>query len=550
MKNKIIWLVQLNLQLAILNISWAQVQINAYEYWFNSNFAGRIVQNITLQESFELDIDLNTTGLDKGLNVIHLRFSDNDDNYSSIMSSVFIKMDLPYDDETSIVAYEYWFDNDYTSKIYVANAGSEIMEINENISALQIPQGIHLFQIRFLNAAGYWSPVTSQIFIRHKTETGDYSNLASYEYWFDNDYTSRVSVETVSTQHEWIGNINTESLAVGLHTFHFRYKNQGGYWSVINSVIFIKSALCTDGQNSLINGYRYWIDNDFSNATFVSLTPGEEIFLLEPELDMTRVWRGNKTLHIQFKDACNTWSGILSQNFEKIPYPLADFYVENNNPCPGESVTFVNNSVDADLFSWNFGDTQASNETNPAHIYNNSGNYTVSLMVTEIPTGLTNTQTKSDAVKVEGLNVYTKQDSIAGSLRNVIKCASPGDVILFSAVLDSSLLNAPILMNKNLSIHNNHTEKVVISGDYDNTGFNQSNFMIKIENNTTAEFKNLIINFKNAYGNQYALWNSGMLTLEDIVLKSNSDVQLINVQTSPENNPVLNIKGQVTIMKE
>lgn len=49
---------------------------------------------------------------------------------------------------------------------------------------------------------------------------------------------------------------------------------------------------------------------------------------------------------------------------------------------PGESVTFVNTSVDADTYSWDFGDGYSSTEENPIYEYKEEGSYTVSLEVT------------------------------------------------------------------------------------------------------------------------------------------------------------------------
>ena len=42
-------------------------------------------------------------------------------------------------------------------------------------------------------------------------------------------------------------------------------------------------------------------------------------------------------------------------------------------------VSFVNNSIDADIYTWNFSDGTTSNEQNPVHTFASEGNYTVSL---------------------------------------------------------------------------------------------------------------------------------------------------------------------------
>ncbi len=57
------------------------------------------------------------------------------------------------------------------------------------------------------------------------------------------------------------------------------------------------------------------------------------------------------------------------------PVPETDFNVQ----ISGNTVTFINNSLDATLFYWTFGDGDVSNDINPTHTYSDSGTYTVIL---------------------------------------------------------------------------------------------------------------------------------------------------------------------------
>ncbi len=57
------------------------------------------------------------------------------------------------------------------------------------------------------------------------------------------------------------------------------------------------------------------------------------------------------------------------------PLPIPDFtYVENQL-----EVSFTNSSTNADLYFWNFGDNETSEEINPIHVYKTSGEYDVVL---------------------------------------------------------------------------------------------------------------------------------------------------------------------------
>ncbi|MEL6866178.1 MAG: PKD domain-containing protein, partial [Bacteroidota bacterium] len=54
----------------------------------------------------------------------------------------------------------------------------------------------------------------------------------------------------------------------------------------------------------------------------------------------------------------------------------------NSTTCINETVSFINNSLNTCDYFWNFGDGNTSDEANPSHIYNNTGNYTIQLLTT------------------------------------------------------------------------------------------------------------------------------------------------------------------------
>ncbi len=56
------------------------------------------------------------------------------------------------------------------------------------------------------------------------------------------------------------------------------------------------------------------------------------------------------------------------------------FTTEQDGLCAGE-ISFINESINANTFIWDFGDGNTSSDTNPMHTYETNGNYTVSLTV-------------------------------------------------------------------------------------------------------------------------------------------------------------------------
>jgi PKD repeat protein len=72
--------------------------------------------------------------------------------------------------------------------------------------------------------------------------------------------------------------------------------------------------------------------------------------------------------------------------------------------CDSTLVTFIDNSIDGDIYSWDFGDGQNSTESNPTHTYFNTGVYNVTLTVTDTLSGLDSTITNA-------VNVYMTSEA-------------------------------------------------------------------------------------------------------------------------------------------
>lgn len=101
------------------------------------------------------------------------------------------------------------------------------------------------------------------------------AQLQRYEYWFDDDYAGKTSVQLSGSEADISTEIPTEGLTCGIHTLHFRVKQEGGKYSSISSTVFFKSA----GQ---IDRLQYWFDDDFEHAkTTTSIEGGSEITFMD-----------------------------------------------------------------------------------------------------------------------------------------------------------------------------------------------------------------------------------------------------------------------------
>jgi gliding motility-associated-like protein len=83
------------------------------------------------------------------------------------------------------------------------------------------------------------------------------------------------------------------------------------------------------------------------------------------------------TYYVTVSNGC---SGSTQISVTSKPSPNASFNVQGN--CMGQTTFFYNTSsiVSPDFYLWEFGDGNASTETSPNHIYENSGNYTAYLV--------------------------------------------------------------------------------------------------------------------------------------------------------------------------
>lgn len=72
-------------------------------------------------------------------------------------------------------------------------------------------------------------------------------------------------------------------------------------------------------------------------------------------------------------------SDTLLKTISIINKPTANFDALPKETCFPNSIQFLNNSNDASLYSWNFGDNNTSTLTSPIHFYPSQGIYTVSL---------------------------------------------------------------------------------------------------------------------------------------------------------------------------
>lgn len=294
-----------------------QNKINQYEYWFDTDFNGRIITSVTPVQHYQLNTTVSTTGLSTGLHSLHVRFKDENNNFSSTVSSFFLKAASTVSATNLMANYEYWYDSGYATKVTGTLASNQVVNFNQLLSTTGLTTGLHTIHFRFQDNSGKWSSVLSQFFLKQgNTVSPGAAQLISYQYWFDSNYASSVTTAMNGTQTEQvINNISTLSLTNGLHTFHVRFKDNSGQWSSVLSQFFLKQEN-TSAATPELTEYEYWFDGNYSSHVNSPMS-GNQYETVLTGLDASSLSNGLHTLHIRFKDGASKWSSVLSNFFVK-----------------------------------------------------------------------------------------------------------------------------------------------------------------------------------------------------------------------------------------
>lgn len=377
-------------------------EIVVYEYWFDNDFANAVSVNTTQQQQINISELLTTSGLNNGIHTFNIRFKDNADLWSSVLSEYFYKIpETTLATNPEIITYEYWFDNDFANAQEISTTAQQQILLNELISTTGLNNGIHTFNIRFKDNANLWSSVLSEYFYKvpETIATGN-KEIIEMEYWFDNDFLN-AQTSAITPQQQVVLNdqIPTAIINNGIHTFHVRFKDNSGFWSSVLSHYFYKTPVQTV-LNNLITEYRYWLDQDFQNAVYESVSPGVQQLVLVDSLDFTMIPKNEYVINFQFKDTTGLWSSVISDTIVKAPLPIPIFAADSTAFCDQGTVTFINNSIDGDEYLWDFGDGNSSTDEEPTHSYAQPGSYTVSLTAYDLTTPVDSTVAQNELVIV------------------------------------------------------------------------------------------------------------------------------------------------------
>ena len=122
--------------------------VTAYEYWFDTNYAGCRRGESDGGVSQELDI----TSLSEGMHFLNLRFKDQRGQWSSPIVHYFYYMKEREPNE--IVGYEYWTDQNFNGRKYVESSGGAL---SLSLDFKNLENGDHVLYFRVKDKRGQWS---------------------------------------------------------------------------------------------------------------------------------------------------------------------------------------------------------------------------------------------------------------------------------------------------------------------------------------------------------------------------------------------------------
>jgi len=292
--------------------------IIAYEYWFDDQYDSKVNVSVSPLRDSYLNELITTDTLKCGLHLFHIRSLDRKGKWSAISSEFFNKMPVTSAGTREITACEYWIDDNYANKVATQVEANQSISIENSIELDSLQNGLHTYHVRYRDDAGQWSTVVSEFFNKMPVTNAGTREITACEYWIDDNYTNKVATPVEANQTISIENsIDLDSLQLGLHTYHVRYRDDAGLWSTVVSEFFNKMPITKTGTRE-ITACEYWIDDNYAKKVFTPVEANQTISI-NNGIDLDSLQLGLHTYNVRYRDDAGLWSAIVSEFFQKSP---------------------------------------------------------------------------------------------------------------------------------------------------------------------------------------------------------------------------------------
>lgn len=219
----------LSMSCILMAVSTMMAQgIKGHEYWIDSDYDGH---QYVSSNNTTISFTVSTEGLGSGIHFLNYRALNTDDEWGTLNRTLFYVPEHAIGD-AAIKSCEYWIDNDYANK----KGGDGATETVATIDISKLSSGIHFFNYRAVNSFGEAGTLSRTLFYIPEQREED-PVITAYEYWIDEDMTTKVSGEEAKDVYELAMDIS--KMKDGDHTFSFRAKNSNGDWSMVHTESFV-----------------------------------------------------------------------------------------------------------------------------------------------------------------------------------------------------------------------------------------------------------------------------------------------------------------------
>lgn len=296
-----------------------------FEYWFDNDFDGRRQKTLSSNKAV-LTGSLSTDHLDDGFHFLYYRLKRNDNAYSGISRSPFLK--LSKKEEGYL---EYWIDEDEDNKQRLPLDDTE----EEQLLTLDLsdnelyPVGFHRLHYQVAVPGSIVGSVQTQAIL--KLPLGKVTKL---EYWFDNNRNAIYEISVNGTESgSWLfaNNLNLTGLAPGHHRLYYRAKGADKQLTsaVGMAAIVVNSQFRAEYGDAVLSSFSLSVDG----ATVVEQGQlnGQKEQEFTYTLDASQLAVGTHTLRASF------WNSYGVSVTEQVPFRVSKLgYMKGDVNADGE----------------------------------------------------------------------------------------------------------------------------------------------------------------------------------------------------------------------
>lgn len=126
------------------SLSYAQT-ITSYEYWFDMNYSDRVNVTVSGGSIVNINNSISTEELSQGYHTFWFHTRSSDGKWSVPVGNTFVK------GNNDLVGVEYWYDNDYSTKEYLALTPNQGGDYNLQLPVSGLSIGNHIISCCFVD---------------------------------------------------------------------------------------------------------------------------------------------------------------------------------------------------------------------------------------------------------------------------------------------------------------------------------------------------------------------------------------------------------------